>query len=59
MSDEETKIIENHETTTASTHDSNVCAELNSEDAAAQTTELLADSGYFGEVVSKKVRKMA
>lgn len=27
MSNEETKIIENYETTTASTHDSNVCAE--------------------------------
>lgn len=57
MSDEETKIIENYETTTASTHDSNVCAELISEDAAAQTTELLADSGYFGESVSQKVRE--
>ena len=57
MSDEETKIIENYETTTASTHDNNVCAELISEDAAAQTTELLADSGYFGESVSQKVRE--
>ena len=34
MSDEETKIIENDETTTDITHDSNVCAELISEDAA-------------------------
>ena len=57
MSDEETKIIENYETTTASTHDSNVCAELISEDTAEQMTELLANSGYFGEAVSKKVRE--
>lgn len=57
MSDEETKIIENYEPTTASRHDSNVCADLISEDTAEQTTELLADSGYFGEAVSKKVRE--
>ena len=56
MSDEGTKIIENYETTTASTHDSNVCAELISEETAAQTTELLADSGYYGQEISKKVR---
>ena len=52
-----TKIIENYETTTACKHDNNVCAELISEDTAVQTTELLADSGYFGEAVSKKVRE--
>ena len=56
MSDEGTKIIENYETTTASTHDSNVCAELIADETAAQTTELLADSGYFGEEISKKIR---
>ena len=56
MSDEETKIIENYETTTA-IHDSNVCAELISDDTAEQTTELPADSGYFGEAVSQKVRE--
>lgn len=56
LSDEGTKIIENYETTTASTHDSNVCAELISDETAAQTTELLADSGYFGEEISKKIR---
>lgn len=56
MSDEGTKIIENYETTTASTHDSNVCAELISEETDAQTTELLADSGYYGQEISKKVR---
>lgn len=57
MSDEKTKIIENYETTTASTHDSNVCAELISEDTAEQMTALLADSGYFCEAVRKKVRE--
>ena len=56
MSDEETKIIENYETSTA-IHDSNVCAELISDDTAEQTTELPADSGYFGEAVSQKVRE--
>lgn len=56
MSDERTKITENYETTTASTHVSNVCAELISEETAAQTTELLADSGYYGQEISKKVR---
>ena len=56
ISDEESKVIENYETTTASTHDSNVCAELISESTVEQTTELLADSGYFGEEISKKVR---
>ena len=54
MSDEGTKIIENYETTTASTHDSNVCAELIADETAVQTTELLADSGYFGEETVRK-----
>lgn len=56
MSDEGSKIIENYETTTASIHDSNVCAELISEETAEQTRELLADSGYFGKAISKKIR---
>ena len=34
-----------------------MCAELISEDTAEQTTELLTDSGYFGEAVSQKVRE--
>lgn len=34
-----------------------MCAELISEDTAVQTPEQLADSGYFGEAVSKKVRE--
>lgn len=57
MSDEGSKIIENYETTTASTHDSNVCAELLPEEKPEQPMELLADSGYFGKAISQAVRE--
>lgn len=55
-SDEKSKVIENYETTTASTHDSKVCAELFDGKSSEKGQELLADSGYFGEGIAHSVR---
>lgn len=55
--DEKSKIIENYEMTTASVHDSQVCAELIPEAANNQNIEVLADSGYFGEKNHNALRK--
>lgn len=55
-SDEKSKVIENYETTTASTHDSKVCAELFDGKASEKGQELLADSGYFGEDIANSVK---
>lgn len=56
LSDEASKVIENYETTTASVHDSNVCAELLPEAQPEQPMELLADSGYFGKEITQSVK---
>lgn len=57
--DEKSKIIENYETTTASVHDSQVCAELIPEAANNQNIEVLADSGYFGEKIALHCERKA
>ena len=57
LADEKSKTIENYKTTTASVHDSQVCAELLPENAREEKLEVLADSGYFGRKVSKSLHK--
>ena len=54
--DEKTKIILNYKTTTASTHDSQVCAELLPEEGDNKSVEVLADSGYMGEKNRKELK---
>ncbi len=55
MSDEETKIIENYETTTAGTHDSNVCAELISEDAPLKR-QIVREKGVKPRIIQRRIR---